>query len=357
MDTNIPFNKVRLVNKDIVFLFDCGSTSPSLWASNKITNPIQVERSNSKIKTYGFEDTYNIRHSVKIYEKTLPINKVFSPFTWKGGSSKTTTLCQIGLGLALMGYKVLLIDSDYQTSLTKRLGLDPRQTSKTIGDVVLHDIDIKETIVELNHNLSVIPAHKNLADLDRQMLLVDRRLFKVESAIETIRDDYDFIFFDMHPGKLQINSSILYALDRLLMPTKCDAFGFEGVEDCITYINEIFETPLDSEGLKKFAKIIPSIYKKGRPSEQRYLQIFEETFPMEILPYMKDSNYFVTAADAALSVFNMKDKVLLIKDEDDIRSFLSMEDLSFFIGLNTKSEDAIRLKELLLRIIAFSRET
>ena len=71
--------------------------------------------------------------------------KVIAVANQKGGCSKTSVVANLGVGLAMAGKRVCLIDSDPQGSLTASLGFpDPDEIPLTLATIMMDIIDEKE---------------------------------------------------------------------------------------------------------------------------------------------------------------------------------------------------------------------
>ncbi len=156
----------------------------------------------------------------------------------KGGSSKTTSAIHLAQGLSLEGYRVLLIDSDPQGSLTSLMGYLPFEQNSTasssanfvnIEDTLLGLYDSDEPLEPLKtywHNLDLVPSNIRLFDTEfllpaKQMQDEDFRFYNVLNAeIEdsVITDEYDIIVIDCPPSFSYMTLNALYAADALLVP-------------------------------------------------------------------------------------------------------------------------------------------
>ena len=98
--------------------------------------------------------------------------KVIAVANQKGGCSKTSVVANLGIGLALTGRKVLLIDSDPQGSLTASLGFpDPDEIPLTLATIMMNIIDEKdfpEDYGMLHHmeGIDLIPANMELSGIE-----------------------------------------------------------------------------------------------------------------------------------------------------------------------------------------------
>ena len=99
----------------------------------------------------------------------------------KGGVGKTTTAVNLSAALAARGKKTLIIDMDPQGNTTTGLGLDKNNLDKTIYEVITDEYSIQECIrEELFDNLSLLPANRNLAGAEIELMTVDRMQYIVK---------------------------------------------------------------------------------------------------------------------------------------------------------------------------------
>lgn len=83
--------------------------------------------------------------------------------------------------------------------------------------------------------LWVLPADKNLAGAEIELVEIERPQFVLKTILESIRDYFHFIIIDCPPslGLLTVNG--LTAADSLLVPIQCEYYALEGV-------TELFDT-------------------------------------------------------------------------------------------------------------------
>ena len=127
--------------------------------------------------------------------------KVVSFSNQKGGVGKTTSCVNIAAQIAKKGKKVLMIDMDPQGNATSGLGISKAKIKKTTYDVIIGRCDIKEAVIVSNFkNLSVVPATIDLAGAEFELHDIDDSLDFTKIALDSVKEDYDYIFIDCPPS-------------------------------------------------------------------------------------------------------------------------------------------------------------
>lgn len=118
----------------------------------------------------------------------------------KGGCSKTTTSINLGVGLARLGEKVLLVDNDPQGHMTMGLGFPKnlRVTLKTMMENIIMGVefDSKEGILHHSEGVDLVPANKLLTGMDMSLISVDDRENVLKEYLELLKDEYSYIIID-----------------------------------------------------------------------------------------------------------------------------------------------------------------
>jgi chromosome partitioning protein len=100
--------------------------------------------------------------------------------------------------------------------------------------------------------LSVMPSHINLVGAEVELVGMDDREKRLKMALETVRNDYEFIFVDCPPSLGLVTLNALTAADSVLIPVQCEYYALEGLGQLLNTINMVkkqLNESLDIEGV------------------------------------------------------------------------------------------------------------
>jgi chromosome partitioning protein len=156
----------------------------------------------------------------------------------KGGVAKTTTVHALGVALAELGERVLLVDLDPQACLTYSLGIDPDGLERSLHDVLAGRAEAAEVLVKAG-DLGLLPATIDLAGAEVHLMSRTGREHVLARALGPLLSDYDTVLVDCPPslGILTING--LTAASEVLVPLQCETLGQRGVGQLLDTIGDV----------------------------------------------------------------------------------------------------------------------
>ena len=166
------------------------------------------------------------------------MGRIVAVVNQKGGVGKTTTAVNLTAALTAMGRKVLLCDFDPQANGTSGLGVEKKQVKHSSYDILISDIKVKDCIVHTKYG-DVLPSAAALAGAAIELIDVPKREHTLKRALETVRDQYDYIFIDSPPSLELLTLNALCAADSILIPVQCEYFALEGLSDLMTTLRAV----------------------------------------------------------------------------------------------------------------------
>ena len=160
--------------------------------------------------------------------------KIIATVNQKGGVGKTTTCVNLAAALAEAGQRVLLCDFDPQANATSGMGVD-KTVSKGVYGVLIGEVPAAEAVVHTRFG-DVLPSNKALAGAAIELIGIENREFLLRDALDSLRDQYDFIFIDCPPSLELLTLNALCAADAILVPVQAEYYALEGLSDLMNTI-------------------------------------------------------------------------------------------------------------------------
>jgi chromosome partitioning protein len=166
--------------------------------------------------------------------------KVIAIANQKGGVGKTTTAINLAACLAVLEYKVLLIDADPQANSTSGIGFEIKNVKTSIYESIIDEVNPNDIILTSElEGFDILPSHIDLVGAEIEMLNQPNREKMMKIMIEKIKNNYDFIFIDCSPSLGLITVNALSAADSVIIPVQCEYFALEGLGKLLNTIKII----------------------------------------------------------------------------------------------------------------------
>jgi chromosome partitioning protein len=168
--------------------------------------------------------------------------KIITLCNQKGGVGKTTSTVNIATAIAKEGKKVLVIDMDPQGNAGSALGINKYHVEESIYHALIGKLTLKEVIKATDiENLHIVPSNRDLSGAEVELVNAFSRENKLKKALQSIDEEYDYVFIDSPPSLNMLTINSLTASDSVIIPVQCEYYALEGISELVNTIDLIKE--------------------------------------------------------------------------------------------------------------------
>ena len=198
----------------------------------------------------------------------------------KGGVGKTTTTVNLGVGLAMQGKKVLLIDADPQGDLTTCLGWrDTDSLSVTLTEKLQAIISEQEQnpfdgILQHKEKVDLVSANLSLSSLEMTLVTAMSRESVLKNYLSLVKDKYDYVLIDCMPSLGMITFNALTAADSVIIPVQAQYLPAKGMTQLLGTIAKVRKSTVEElrenfgSHIRIYRSMIPAAVKAAEVSSK-----------------------------------------------------------------------------------------
>jgi len=177
---------------------------------------------------------FHVKHSGEVVKR----QRVIAVANQKGGVGKTTTVINLGAGLAALDEDVLLVDLDPQANCTSGLGCDGSGVSSY--ELLEGQAELAAAIMATRFpRLDLVPSRRDLVGAEVELLRHDRAAERLREALAASDSRYRWVLVDCPPSLGILTANALAASDAVLIPIQCEYFALEGVSELMRTLERV----------------------------------------------------------------------------------------------------------------------
>ena len=277
LDQNKIFEKKGVTQRIMALLVGCSPAKVNRYVKSNNIKCLDLGRP-KKLK-------FSIKDTRRIVSGLLPLKKVKKKshcfYNFKGGTGKTSITFQVSSHLALMGYKVLVVDADPQAHLSAALGFyDDIDDGLTLYDVIVGGLSIDDVIRPVYEGFDCITSNLSLTRVELPLTQFTKREEIIKFVFEPLKERYDFIIFDTNPTISHLNRNIVVASDKINIVSETQPFSINGLKILMEDLKSFFH---DMRAEIPDIVIIPNKYEGKMSTAQEAMGLLHKVYTRHLI--------------------------------------------------------------------------
>jgi chromosome partitioning protein len=221
---------------------------------------------------------------------------------FKGGTGKTSLSTSYAYRMAERGHAVLIVDLDSQGHATKCLGYEGSDFEKTLVDVIVRRLPLREVIQKTSlPTLDFVPSNLGMSTIDLALMPMAAREFKLRNALKEVESQYDLIVFDASPSFGLLNLNALMAADDLFVPVLADFLSFHGLKLLFETVQSLEE---DLAHVLDHIFIVVNAFNQTFKLAKEAVEALRQHYPEYLLPtVVRQCTKFAQASSEGVPVY------------------------------------------------------
>ncbi|MBA8667327.1 ParA family protein [Candidatus Jidaibacter acanthamoebae] len=249
----VDYNVEGITQRTMAQLANVSQSAVSRYLSTN--NILPIEEGNHRNMRYNIAHVRQAIRALFDLDKKI-IKKKHSFYNFKGGTGKTSICFQVACHIALMGFNVLVIDADPQAHLSVSFGL-ANDENLTLYDLIMGNQKPENVIHTIFNGLDCIPSNLSLTRLETEISQLPKREERLKIDLESIENNYDFIFVDTNPTISILNRNVVTYVDVLDIVCETQPYSLNGLKLLMEDLNRFWH---HMRMAPKLINIIPNKY-------------------------------------------------------------------------------------------------
>jgi len=191
---------------------------------------------------------------------------------YKGGTGKTSTVVNLGHGLALKGKRVLIVDTDPQGSSGYHLGV---KSDFSLYDLLVGTKPLQDCITQARPSLDIITSNERLFPAEMALVTMRNRERILSQKLRNVERFYDYVLMDCAPSINLLNQNSLTFSNEIFIPVSMEFLSLVGIKQLLNNIEIINRIVGHNIAV---TKLIPTFFNKRHTKSKNVLKSLQRVF-------------------------------------------------------------------------------